>query len=572
MKKAAAFQQTVIWGAVCVILYCFIAVFYIPSVSFSPISLDDHSQLQTLTGQPISIIWKFDRFGHLRPVKSLFFWGVANNRENLAGYRILILSVFLLSLALVQFLTTRISGSRWTGGAAAMCWALNPATFTVISWLSAATNTFSLLAVLAYLSCGYNVLTIKSGPGRSTLWLILSVFFLILALLSHELALGAPIVLLAAQRFFNWGAFNKKAWLFYSASGVCITAFSGLYVLNGSAPAVYRFKDTPAWLISFSAARYLLHNTSLWIWPLNRFGVLLADEPGEHLLASALCWVIVFMILLAVLRYCKHDRIIMIGFFWYLLFWLPQSNIIPLGNTPIAIHYMFFPSIGLSIVLCRLAVYCIENVAGYDKRLARVFAVVLSGVVLMAWLPESRRVLGAWSSAERLYGMTHRNYPNAVEPMVNLSDVYARRGQYEKAIFLLEKARRTDPENITIIRHTYGLFWETGRFSDALSLLDEYPLLLRQPEFMVRRGEALEQLKRYSEAAEMYGTAFERLTLSMDNAFRYIAGYRLVVVYLYTNQRDRARALVKRLVKDYPDRKELLSAYTLLMESQPANN
>jgi len=60
--------------------------------------------------------------------------------------------------------------------------------------------------------------------------------------------------------------------------------------------------------------------------------------------------------------------------FWYILFYIPVSNVIPIAN-PMAYRFMYLPSIGLFIVLAWIfhKVFISESLEKYSKRLSVIF-------------------------------------------------------------------------------------------------------------------------------------------------------------------------------------------------------
>jgi tetratricopeptide (TPR) repeat protein len=394
----------------------------------------------------------------------------------------------------------------------------------------------------------------------------LALLALLFAELSHELALLAPIALLAYRRLFPTGVKPRWTHPIYVGSALCMASFGGLRAWSHGTAAVYRAQLAPAWQLVGSAARYFATNTLAWFWPRGHFGVLLSDRPSQHVVAAAVWWVVLLMAAAAAWKLRRWDRILSLGVAWFALFLVPVSNFVPLGNTPVAPHYLYVPGVGLALVLTRaLQLLC----AGLHRRSARAAVVLGVGVALsfgLAWLPETQRVIAAWRDDEILFSATLDNYPDAVEPLVNLASFDIRGQRYVQAKVLLERAQRLAPRDTMVVRNMFSLLWQTEQPQAALELLDKHPELGAQPEFLIRRGEALERLERHEAARAAFQRAFDGTDPRTPSEERLVACYRLMVASLRSQDIDRARELAAQLLREFPTRRELDPARELLRE------
>jgi tetratricopeptide (TPR) repeat protein len=322
----------------------------------------------------------------------------------------------------------------------------------------------------------------------------------------------------------------------------------------------YRASETPPWLLVAGSMRYFLQNAGLWLWPWGSFGVLLGDAPAEHAVLNALCW-LALLALAALLWTLRHrDRALVFGLCWFGLFLLPVCNLLPFGNTPVAVHYLFLPAIGLAIALARSVALALERAGAHGLRAPPGVAAACALVVCAAYAPETLRVVRAWGSDLEIYALTQANYPDNVEALVNLASVHLRRGEDGRAAAALARASRLSPADPGVLRNQYALLWQSGRVEAALALT-ETPSVRDRAEFLIRRGEALERLERHAEAIAAFELAFGR---AQDREERAVAGFRLLIVLVRVEHWARARQLMDRLLAEFPDRPELLQARWLL--------
>jgi len=548
----------------CAVLVLAVVVLYWPSLSFAPIALDDQSQLSELAQAPLSRIWEYDRFGHLRPLKSFAFWSIAHDPALLSVWRVGILGVLLLTVGLVQQLGARALVSRSWGLAAATCWVLNPTLPAVVCWLSATSSLFCLFGVLLFIAAAERASSDGEGArGARALHVIVALAGLLLALLSHELALVAPVLWLAVRRLRVGSARGPLPVSIVLGAGACIALWLALHALGIKPASAYRFEASSPWLRSFSAARYFLENVRLWAWLPGRFGVLLDDRPDAHVLASAVCWLVVLGVLLVVWRLARGgDRVLALGAFWCAALLTPMINLVPIGNTPVAVHYLSLPSVGLAFLLARAAQRLQKRLRTRSAS-AGWLPVALLAALVLAWLPEQRRVLAAFGDEQRLYATTVRSYPNDLEPRVNLVSVYLERKQYAQAGALLAESLALAPNDAGLIHNQFEWLSSTGDVSGALALQDAHEILRETPGHLTRRGQLLEQLGRHDEAVEAFRRAFESASEPRD---RFAAGYFYATSLVRTLRGREAARLIEQLLVEFPGREELLIAQRLLAD------
>jgi hypothetical protein len=543
------------------LLYAGVALLYLPTVGAALISLDDYGSVREFTGRSWGELWGHDHFGHFRPLKNVLFWWVARaTSDGLASVRLAIVALHVVLVAIVQRAVTR-DCSPWVGLSAAALWSVHPSTATVVGWLSAANLASCLFGVLVYLLCAE-----QASTGRSPrLHGALALLGLGVGLFSHELAFVGP-VLLAAWRSRST---EKQTWTLVAVgSATLLLVYTTLRWLSQASLPSYRVDAEPRWALLLNAPRYLLTNLSLWLWPFDRFGVLLRDTPTEHVVAAVLGWLALALLTALCWKLGKRDLSSAFGAVWAMAFLIPVCNFLPFGNTPVAVHYLYLPGVGLALIAAQATARAARSLrARAGPRLVLSLRIALPGLTVLTvtalWL-DSRRVLQAWSDEERLYELSHDNYPDGVEVMANLSSVYMRQKRYREAENLLGRARASAPRDPILLENTLDLLLETERPHAVLSVLDEVPELRGRVELSIREGQALQQLGRHPEAAASYQRAFTSADLATMPEERLRAGYQAIIELLRSGRGAEARGLLAQLLTEYPARSELQIAKQLL--------
>jgi hypothetical protein len=547
--------------AACFGAYVAIAALFWSTLQLAPISLDDQNQLQELALQPFTRVFGYDHFGYMRPVKSALFWALARSPEAIEVWRLALLSVFLASVVLGQVFCTTLLRSRWWGLLAIVCWALNPTTLSTLCWLSTANLAIAQLAVFAYLLLAERAVRLDETPRIANLAAIGAVSSLQFAVLSYQLAVVAPVLWFVQRHSIVVPrASRRRVVVLAVGSFACLLVMIFLHVSQQAPTIDYRFARNPHWLLVLSAPRYLAENLRLWLWLPGRFGVLLADEPAQHVWASVASWCVMIAACALAWKWRQHDRMVGLPLFWCAALLVPLMNFVPIGNTPIAMHYLYLPGFGLALLLARAAQFATSALRRTQRVWVAWSPALLLGCLIVAWLPEERRVAEAWADARTLYARTIHNYPGNIEARVNLTAIHLDAQEYAKADELLVESLRLEPTNFGLLSNRFRLLASLGRVQEALALQDAHPEL-NTPEYLVPRGMLLEKQGRHDDAAKVFQQAFDAAVRPDD---RFAAGYHLAMSLVRTERNLQAELLIDRLLTEFPGRPELVYSKRLL--------
>lgn len=542
-------------GALCVVA---LALLW-PVLSYESVGLDDASLLSEFSGADLARIWARDHFGHLRPVKNVLFWLVARDAELLPSIRVLVLAAAAGSALMLQLLATQVLGSRWWGLLAAACWLLNPTTASVAAWLAASNYVLALFFALAYV-----LLAGRSPLGDAwadRLVMVAAHVALLLAALSHELCLLAPLLLLVTRSpGVRFPSLQRRTAVLTLAAAVPVSAVVLLQALGRGVDVAYRTATHSNVVLFLSSARYAFSNLRLWYWQRGAFGVLLTDEPGEQGRLSALAWLALAAVVAALAWVWRRDPASRLGIAWVAAFLLPLVNLVPLGNTPIAVHYLYLSGPGLALLLSRAAQRCVDRLSVVPRLRALPAAVVVLLVVL--WLPEFQSSVSAWSDTAQLYGATLKNHPANVEARANLVSAYLEQGQLGRADELLVESLRIAPNDPALVGNRFELLWRMERWADALALLDAHDTL-RGDDYLYRRGRILEALGRPLEALAPYAVVSAKAT---EPELRFAAGYQRATILVNAGRLAEAKQQIERMLKEFPDDPRLQLTYRVMTE------
>ncbi len=131
---------------------------------------------------------------------------------------------------------------------------------------------------------------------------------------------------------------------------------------------------------------------------------------------------------------------IIAGLLWFVSTLLPVSGIIQVGDQSMADRYMYFPSIGLFLVLALAA-----DELRLACRIPRLGSLILAGTLLAAFVQASRIQMGFWKSGEALFEHDIALHPGNLIAMVDLGVDLDQQGRFDESRAIYQRAEKLDP-------------------------------------------------------------------------------------------------------------------------------
>lgn len=151
------------------------------------------------------------------------------------------------------------------------------------------------------------------------------------------------------------------------------------------------------------------------------------------------------------------------GASWFLLAFLPTSNLIDL-NATVAEHWLYLPSIGFLVFV----VGCVLELSLSARKFATVaacFAVV--GLSVRSFVRSSD-----WINPETFYRRTLLAGGTSVRMAVNLAAIYSERGENARAENILRRVVRLDPEYLVARNNLGSVLSAQGKKAEAEKMYD----------------------------------------------------------------------------------------------------
>ena len=412
-----------------------------------------------------------------RPVATLSYYLIyAIAGLNPFFYHLLSVILHIINVVLVYRLFNLILKHRFTALIAGLLFACHPALTEAVDCISYNEDllaaVFFLLAFLLYLkSSTHNLRSSRINYG-------LSLFFFLLGLLSKEMAITLPAIILLYDVSLKNGADRKSfslqlilknikvRGLFYGGYLAVSLLYLSIrfFVLYHPQESIKPFYGNLFERIIFLPA-HIFSFIKLAFFPVNLTADYVFSYPHHFFVASNLIGFL-FVAGLAVgsVFIFKYSRGIFFGIWWFFITLFPVYNIIPIYN-PFAERFLYIPLIGF----CMLVAMAFNTLM--RKRLSETVPVkVLSSVAIIALLSFYAMITIArnldWKDSLTLWSKTVITSPNSSIAHGSLGRAYQDLGRLEEAIREYKKAIEIFPNN-------YKAYYNLGVLYDGQGALKE---------------------------------------------------------------------------------------------------
>ncbi len=358
----------------------------------------------------------------------------------------------------------------------------------------------------------YIFMNSKSGFKYGALLYLLSCLTFIIGLLSKEMAVTLPIVILCYE------------WTFIEEMGIRVllnlrnTGYFACLAAYGYLRFFYFYNPSEANIVSWQLTERVL--TIPWVFinflKLTLFPVSLSADyeiaPIKNSISSSFILPIIILTLLAFAAWSqrKKQKHIAFGISFFFITLLPVSNIIPIIN-PFAERYLYLPSIGFAIVIGVFLNYIYKNL-----KLESVLSVAAIFIILLAiysFMVISRNKV--WRDDYSLWSDAVRKLPNNSWPRHNLGILYSNQGRLDEAIRELKTAIGMKSTNPTYYYNLGIIYFKKGQMDRAL---EQYKTVSAQrpnyPDIHYQLGLVYNSLGNLDKAMQEYKMALSETPYS----------------------------------------------------------
>lgn len=452
---------------------------------------------------------------------------------------------------LACILVFMVSKNIYVAAATGLLFALHPVQTQAVTYIAGRADPmyafFALLAIVLFLAY-------VKGRGNLLVYSASLVSF-ILSLLSKEAAAITPfLILLCIYAISEKGDEKTKRALLRTIPFFVILAVYILLratVLNFSKTVFSTLSvPTPSFYIRMlTACKAIFLYFKFLLFPVG-FHLEIFFPPAVSLMERATFAAVTGVILLITgLFYAyKRNKILFFALCWFFLALLPVLNLFPI-NAPVAVHWLYLPSMGFFFAITLAAWELLRNKNAY--LFIAIFTVIAVILGIMTYNKNKE-----WRNEETLYKSI---LPSAQTPRlyVNLGNISAKKGEFDKAIVYYRKALQIAPNQTEAYSNLGYIYDKKKEFNKAVEVLElAVKLTPKLTSAHINLAVTYVHMGRYDDAMKEINKAVE---LSPNNEMVWNV---LGKICFALGQRDRAKEAFERSLninKDQPEIKDLLA-------------
>lgn len=404
-----------------------------------------------------------------------FFWG-----EQPLGYHLTNIILHFSAVSALYFLGLKLLKHSSAALFAAALFAVHPVHAEAVAWISGRNE---MLSALFMFSSFYFYITYRQSKRTANLLFSLALFFL--ALLSKEMAITLPLIIIAYEFCYSSDKIIKK--IFYPgmfAFSVIPYIIIRLAVLKNiglsySQPLIWKISTSPGLIIE---------NLKHLIFPFDLR--VLYDIPikkaffAAEVLVPALILLIIFS---GIVMLLKSDRRTGFPFLFLFISMLPISGLpVIIQPYPVADRYLYIPSAGF-LIAAGYGFSVLSSLLGKNRltefyrknHVLTVLALIL--VSVFALLNFQRNFI--WKDKLTLMQTMVKDAPNSAFAHYSLGIGYDSFGNLEKAARQFERAIQIRPDYFEAHNNLGIVYDQLGRSEEALR---EYQIVLKSDPENIR--------------------------------------------------------------------------------------
>lgn len=429
----------------------------------------------------------------------------AGFRLNPAAYHGVNVALYTLCCLLFYRIAFGLFKEVWPALAAALLFAAHPLHAEPVAWVSGMEDLLSGALIFAALLC-----FMRDRGGTSVKWTIPGVLLFALALLSKELSVMFPALVVALDLLItrtpaDWKYALRRASLFVLSAVFLMVRF---FYIGAVEQAKLIYGWAPGTVVP-SVIRLIPHYLGQFLYPAGLCPDFFSYRLS-HGFAEPAVWgtIIGIPVALAVFFYTwRRAPLIAFPMAWCGITLMPFLHIIPIG-TFCADRFMFLPSAGLILLLVYGVSAIARKAAPASRGRGSMILIAICGAIGLFWgmrTPAQNRI---WKDELTLYTAMTQCAPRSYYSLNKLGYTLAGMGRLDEAEAALTKANNINPRSAAIWMNLGDIYGRTGRYEQAaIAFRTAHALEPGDIGALMKLGLTLERLGRVEEAAHAHRQA-----------------------------------------------------------------
>jgi tetratricopeptide (TPR) repeat protein len=482
MRKAIQFLPIALLAIVCVIVYfnCLFNGFVFDdrgTIVENKYIADILANLPSFFNSSYFIIAELE--ASYRPVATFSYHILYALFEfNPFGYHLSSLILHILNVILIYALMNLLQENKLSSLVAGLLFACHPVLTEAVNGISFNED---LLATFFYLLSF--IFYLKLDPGDKKLKIghyLLSLVFYLLGLLSKEMAITLPVIVLFYDIFIRQAPggdgfvprivqkLKRRIFLYLGYAAVSIFYLSLNFIIITKAVDGQQFGYDNIGERLLYLPDHIFNFIRLAILPVNLSADYAFSYPKNFFEMYNLISVIgVGVVVISSLVVYKKQKEVFFGIWWFLLTLFPVYNLIEIFN-PMADRYLYLPLVGFCLVLSLLLTDLIPRKLTFAPQKSKMVIVSLIVILLVAYSTTTIARNRDWKDGFSLWSKTLQTNPNSAAAHGNLGRAYLDLGQLNEAINEFRAALQIRPRSYKA-HYNLGLAYEKkGLFKEAI--------------------------------------------------------------------------------------------------------
>ena len=403
--------------------------------------------------------------------------------------------------ALVFFLALTLSKNILLSFVSGLLFGVHPLHVESVAWIAERKDVlaglFYLLSLLCYI--------FYRKRGRYLFYGI-SILLFVLSLLAKPAGITLPVIMLAYDLLL-YKKTGNSLWLdkipFFILSLVCGGIALYAQKTGGGVDVEVSFSiPEKLYIIYYSYFFYILKN----LFPVNLSALYPYPETVSFLSPlSVVSFVSVALCGVSLILFRKYR----VPVFWAVFFFLalvPAIKIIPFGNSIVADRFMYFPSMGLSVLLALGMMGCFGRIGNATWRWYGAVAMISAVIVCFSLLTRER--CAVWKDSMALWTDTVSMQPKSEIAHFGLGNAYLGAGTLNRAISEYEQALSLAPTYVDAYINLGNALQKAGRLAEAEKIFNKALLFdTTKPQLFICLGNLYREKGQLDDALACYSKA-----------------------------------------------------------------
>lgn len=366
-----------------------------------------------------------------------------------------------------------------------------------VSWVSGRTDSLSFTF---YIAAFIYYIKYSEAEDKKTLNLVLLCLFYLLSFLSKEMAVTLPVAIILYDvilKGFNVKELKNKANVYGLLIGLTLLFLLYRYFALKDVPqrdTYFYFYGKDFWTTLFTMLQAIPLYFRLLIVPVGLLYHYSGFLPYVSTIANFhVIFAIIFILFAAAAAVYLYKKLPVISFslMFFFLSLAPVVNIVPTMNF-MGERFLYITSIIISLAV---AYFALKYINKSNRNI--IYTLLIAAAAVLSYLTYMRNI--DWKNNDTLF-LSAEGKPGTVL-YVNIGNIYANKGDYDKAEILYRKAIDLRPESLLAQNNLGKIFLIKGNYDSAYYYIDKAKSLdTLSPEPMYSMAQLYIKSKMYDNA------------------------------------------------------------------------